>query len=765
MKMNKSKVEIVTTGHPHNTEPGETFLSLLTYTSDLQAADCAEQSTVKCHQPIPTSSPFFLHDSSSGGDTSIQSYLGQNRPEPMDGGAEESSNEGYYACGIDKATSLCRSCHEDSTFDRTTHIPVMGLPEPNQGMCMDAERIKPDCLITSGPNRQQQQSQQQHAAYSTEVLTPKLFLTHPPSGRNPMSEYQDLDLNTFPSPIIRSYIPCEMTIPNSFHTNNSISNQTYTTSYCHSPTTMIPSSAAIQGRLDHISPKHFSSAPPHPYHGLPNDSQASNLMQTKGYYRWNYDHFPGMNCPETSRLPSPATVPMNYCWVNRPQKPHCCTQWAEKKASVSRSTADRQPPATSHCMQACVTHHDPTAQKHHNLILGPWGQSTSGAHMSNLHSYQTVTAHRRANSVKRVSRRRCQWARSRNPLGSRSDDLRSAYSGESFAYPISMISCPSEGFRETGLKWDREALAQVIPTVSPEIALQWLTSDLPLFQSACIVNLTNRSPGFGLSPAGESVQLRLKDAKTWAQLHAFGTEMIATNTGRRVFPSLSIDVTGLCPMETYMFILDMTLVQPHVFKHQGGQWMISSQAPDPKLSERKHSPHVYVQEDSPKLGSYWMESGVNFTRVKITNNRNHHNPNVIHVYSMHQYAPRFTIFRVTNPTIVRTVAHGENSSSNIYRANVTDVGQNHLELVGSYLIPGTQFYTVTAYQNPEVIRVKIENNPFAKGFRNRQMQHVDMGDMLSVYHHVSSGLETEQTAASAHSSANSGASVASYLGC
>ena len=34
-------------------------------------------------------------------------------------------------------------------------------------------------------------------------------------------------------------------------------------------------------------------------------------------------------------------------------------------------------------------------------------------------------------------------------------------------------------------------------------------------------------------------------------------------------------------------------------------------------------------------------------------------------------------------------------------------------------IPDTEFMAVTAYQNSEVTKLKIEKNPFAKGFRDR----------------------------------------------
>ena len=48
-------------------------------------------------------------------------------------------------------------------------------------------------------------------------------------------------------------------------------------------------------------------------------------------------------------------------------------------------------------------------------------------------------------------------------------------------------------------------------------------------------------------------------------------------------------------------------------------------------------------------------------------------------------------------------------------------------------IPDTEFMAVTAYQNTKITQLKIENNPFAKGFRDRE----DAG-----FHHPSTMLSS-----------------------
>ncbi|TNN19557.1 T-box transcription factor TBX5-A [Schistosoma japonicum] len=252
-------------------------------------------------------------------------------------------------------------------------------------------------------------------------------------------------------------------------------------------------------------------------------------------------------------------------------------------------------------------------------------------------------------------------------------------------------------------------LTVLLPIVSCDVISKLLYKcntlhRIPLFQTIRIDNLLlSTSTNVQLSMVNnQQIYFKLREEKIWSDIYLHNTEMIATNTGRRIFPSLSVDVFGLNPTDDYIFLLDMLLIQPHIFKHQGDRWIVNSQ-----------SEVYYIQEESPKSGAYWMESGVNFTRVKITNTKDlKPHKNMIHVNSMHYYIPRISIVRLN---------HCIGNQSNCYHSISNSLSQsNQLELIGAYIIPGTQFYTVTAYQNPDVIRIKINNNPFAKGFRNRQ---------------------------------------------
>ncbi|CAH8865437.1 unnamed protein product [Trichobilharzia szidati] len=292
------------------------------------------------------------------------------------------------------------------------------------------------------------------------------------------------------------------------------------------------------------------------------------------------------------------------------------------------------------------------------------------------------------------------------------------------------------------------SLFQISPaqlnTLLPPISCNEISRILHRYQSANIetlfqtIRIDNLSSGKSSYPEsvtstrGNQIVFRLREQKIWSDICVHNTEMIATNTGRRIFPSLSVDVFGLSPAEEYIFLIDMLLIQPHIFKHQGDRWVVSCQSEELITHSQSLQGRYYIQEESPKTGAYWMESGVNFTRVKITNSKDlKSHKNMIQVHSMHYYIPRISVVRLNrvNGTHSMNYPNHNNNNHSQYNSSVACLPQSdQLELIGAYIIPGTQFYTVTAYQNPDVIRIKINNNPFAKGFRNRQDQD-ELNDM------------------------------------
>ncbi|TRY60174.1 hypothetical protein DNTS_009056 [Danionella cerebrum] len=115
---------------------------------------------------------------------------------------------------------------------------------------------------------------------------------------------------------------------------------------------------------------------------------------------------------------------------------------------------------------------------------------------------------------------------------------------------------------------------------------------------------------------------------------------------------------------------------------------------------------LYVHPDSPAAGAHWMRQLVSFQKLKLTNN--HLDPfghgrarthvmvfSKIILNSMHKYQPRIHIVKADEN-------NGFGSKNTAFCTHV---------------FPETAFIAVTSYQNHKITQLKIENNPFAKGFR------------------------------------------------
>ncbi|XP_046595278.1 T-box transcription factor TBX20-like [Neodiprion lecontei] len=229
------------------------------------------------------------------------------------------------------------------------------------------------------------------------------------------------------------------------------------------------------------------------------------------------------------------------------------------------------------------------------------------------------------------------------------------------------------------------------------------------------------TPGAGPTLPG-NVSVSLQNAKLWQQFHAETTEMIITKLGRRMFPSLQLQIEGLERRGRYCLLLEVTPASRRRHKYLGGGgvnggsvnsgrgWTTAGPAePQPHVNRR-----VYLHPDSPATGSHWMQHPVSFNKLKLTNNAVDHHSNVV-LTSMHKYIPTVWIVRcddVSRLTLLFT------------------------QPASSFCFPETEFIAVTAYQNENITKLKIDNNPFAKGFREtgqsrckRKMQSFDSSEV------------------------------------
>ncbi|XP_070839268.1 T-box transcription factor TBX2b-like [Chaetodon trifascialis] len=182
-------------------------------------------------------------------------------------------------------------------------------------------------------------------------------------------------------------------------------------------------------------------------------------------------------------------------------------------------------------------------------------------------------------------------------------------------------------------------------------------------------------------------KVTLDSQNLWSEFHKRGTEMVITKSGRRMFPPFKVRVDGLDETAKYILLMDIVAVDDCRYKFHNSRWMVAGKA-DPEMPKR-----MYIHPDSPSKGEQWMSKPVAFHKLKLTNNiLDKHGFTILN--SMHKYQPRF----------------------HIVRAN--DIMKLPYSTFRTYVFPETEFIAVTAYQNEKITQLKIDNNPFAKGFRD-----------------------------------------------
>uniref|UniRef100_A0A8C7UNH4 T-box transcription factor 21 n=1 Tax=Oncorhynchus mykiss TaxID=8022 RepID=A0A8C7UNH4_ONCMY len=197
----------------------------------------------------------------------------------------------------------------------------------------------------------------------------------------------------------------------------------------------------------------------------------------------------------------------------------------------------------------------------------------------------------------------------------------------------------------------------------------------------------------GLQVCGKT-QALLNNYPLWAKFHKYQTEMIITKQGRRMFPFLSFNISVLDPSAHYNVYVDVVLSDQHHWRYQGGKWVQCGKAEGNMPGNR-----MYMHPDSPNTGAHWMRQEVSFGKLKLTNNKGSANNvgQMIVLQSLHKYQPRLHIVEVK-----------EDGSEDLF---LTAKAQ-------TFVFPETQFIAVTAYQNADITQLKIDHNPFAKGFRD-----------------------------------------------
>ncbi|XP_064933463.1 T-box transcription factor TBX22 isoform X2 [Columba livia] len=193
--------------------------------------------------------------------------------------------------------------------------------------------------------------------------------------------------------------------------------------------------------------------------------------------------------------------------------------------------------------------------------------------------------------------------------------------------------------------------------------------------------------------AGAGVQVELQGAELWRRFHEIGTEMIITKAGRRMFPSVRVKVKGLEPLKHYYIAIDVVPVDSKRYRYvyHSSQWMVAGNTDHSCIT-----PRLYIHPDSPCSGETWMRQIISFDRVKLTNNE-------------------------------------MDDKGHDSRFDLAQIQSLPAEGVQTFSFQETEFTTVTAYQNQQITKLKIDRNPFAKGFRDPGRNRGVLDGLLETY--------------------------------
>lgn len=204
----------------------------------------------------------------------------------------------------------------------------------------------------------------------------------------------------------------------------------------------------------------------------------------------------------------------------------------------------------------------------------------------------------------------------------------------------------------------------------------------------------------------KGVSVTLENNSVWKQFYSCGTEMILTKPGRRMFPYCRYRLSGLDPDHLYSLVLSIVPSDQYRYRWSTSKWEVNGPAEHQAQGLIRAFSHHY----SPARGSDWMGTLVSFYKLKLTNFSQDHAGHII-LHSMHRYIPRLHVIPVPDGDILtpdQPVVMGPESMT--------------------FTFPQTEFMAVTTYQNFRITQLKINHNPFAKGFRedgnNSRLQRV-----------------------------------------
>ena len=119
-------------------------------------------------------------------------------------------------------------------------------------------------------------------------------------------------------------------------------------------------------------------------------------------------------------------------------------------------------------------------------------------------------------------------------------------------------------------------------------------------------------------PDLDQVKCNLDNKELWDKFCEFGTEMIITRSGRRMFPTVrcSFGNIDLEPGSKYLVLLDIVPCdnKRYRYAYHRSSWLVAGKA-DPAPPHR-----LYCHPDAPFTAEQLRKQVISFEKVKVTNN-------------------------------------------------------------------------------------------------------------------------------------------------
>ena len=77
-----------------------------------------------------------------------------------------------------------------------------------------------------------------------------------------------------------------------------------------------------------------------------------------------------------------------------------------------------------------------------------------------------------------------------------------------------------------------------------------------------------------------NIRVDLQEKDLWSKFHGKINEMIVTKNGRRMFPVIKVNISGLEPNTFYSILLEFKQIEKNRWKYINGDWLAGKKLPN-----------------------------------------------------------------------------------------------------------------------------------------------------------------------------------------